>query len=287
MHCTNVLVAAYHPFSTLSLQLPSHLPADSTLSYVLSPLCEASSQSLSLSNGRSIPASATFQDLASHGDVHVRLAVRLDGGKGGFGSQLRAAGGRMNSKRGQNNTDACRDLNGRRLSTIKEAKKLAEYLQGAPEREAAKVAETKARLAKLQEEIAKADRAIASASTSTSANAGPSSAPASDTEGSGGKAQNAGAAAPAAPGGRKRRLDDQKFVEESREIVDNVKNAVAAAMLKKRKLAKQAASGGDSSASATATAAKATTNKSTTTPASSSSVTSKAPQASATVSASA
>lgn len=127
MHCTNVLVAAYHPFSTLSLQLPSHLPADSTLSYVLSPLCDGSLQSLSLRNGRSIPLSATFEDLASQqggdGDVHVRLAVRLNGGKGGFGSQLRAAGGRMNSKKGQNNTDACRDLNGRRLSTIKEAKK--------------------------------------------------------------------------------------------------------------------------------------------------------------------
>lgn len=128
MHCTNVLVSAYHPFSTLSLQLPSELPARSTLSYVLSPVCEEALQSLSLSSGRSIPAHATFAELADAqsdgcGDVHVRLAVRLHGGKGGFGSQLRAAGGRMNSKRGQNNTDACRDLNGRRLSTIKEAKK--------------------------------------------------------------------------------------------------------------------------------------------------------------------
>lgn len=113
----------------------------------------------------------------------------------------------MNSKRGQNNTDSCRDLNGRRLSTIKEAKKLAEYVASAPEREAAKRDEAKARLAKLQEEIQRIDGGNTSGSdkvTSSSANASTSKA------------------------GVKRRLDDQKYVEESREMVDNVKNAVAA-----------------------------------------------------------
>lgn len=56
--------------------------------------------------------------------IQLDLQPRLRGGKGGFGSQLRAAGGRMSSKKGKDeNNDSCRDLSGRRLSTIKEAKK--------------------------------------------------------------------------------------------------------------------------------------------------------------------
>lgn len=133
----------------------------------------------------------------------------------------------MNSKRnGQNNTDSCRDLNGRRLSTIKEAKKLADALQAEPEREAARVNQAKERLAKLQDEIARLDGQIASASTTVTPAAGPSSAFVA------GSSQSAGGPPAGTPatiaGGAKRRLDDQKYIEESREIVDNVKNAVAA-----------------------------------------------------------
>lgn len=61
---------------------------------------------------------------APHHPIQLDLLPRLRGGKGGFGSQLRAAGGRMSSKKGQEeNNDSCRDLSGRRLSTIKQAKK--------------------------------------------------------------------------------------------------------------------------------------------------------------------
>jgi hypothetical protein len=58
------------------------------------------------------------------------------GGKGGFGSQLRAAGGRMSSKRKRNqgdNNSSSRNLDGRRLRTVAEAKSLAEYLAVKPE----------------------------------------------------------------------------------------------------------------------------------------------------------
>lgn len=55
--------------------------------------------------------------------IQLDLQPRLRGGKGGFGSQLRAAGGRMSKKGKDENNDSCRDLSGRRLSTIKEAKK--------------------------------------------------------------------------------------------------------------------------------------------------------------------
>lgn len=66
----------------------------------------------------------------------VRLSVPLCGGKGGFGSQLRAAGGRMSSKRKRNqgdNNSSSRNLDGRRLRTVNEAKALAEYLAVKPE----------------------------------------------------------------------------------------------------------------------------------------------------------
>lgn len=77
----------------------------------------------------------------------LRLSVRTCGGKGGFGSQLRAAGGRMSSrkKRNQNNepqNGSNRNLDGRRLRTVDQAKKLADYLSKKPEMEA-KERETK------------------------------------------------------------------------------------------------------------------------------------------------
>ena len=66
----------------------------------------------------------------------LRLSVPLCGGKGGFGSQLRAAGGKMSSRKrrqqGEQNGSS-RNLDGRRLRTVAEAKALAEYLAIKPE----------------------------------------------------------------------------------------------------------------------------------------------------------
>ncbi|KAI0900443.1 telomere stability and silencing-domain-containing protein [Annulohypoxylon nitens] len=70
--------------------------------------------------------------------VSLRLSIPLCGGKGGFGSQLRAAGGRMSSKKKKNRGDengSSRNLDGRRLRTVNEAKSLAEYLAIKPEME--------------------------------------------------------------------------------------------------------------------------------------------------------
>lgn len=70
--------------------------------------------------------------------VSLRLSAPLCGGKGGFGSQLRAAGGRMSSKKKRNQGDlnnSSRNLDGRRLRTVTEAKSLAEYLAIKPEME--------------------------------------------------------------------------------------------------------------------------------------------------------
>lgn len=68
----------------------------------------------------------------------LRLSHPTLGGKGGFGSQLRAAGGRMSSKRKKNRGDengSSRNLEGRRLRTVTEAKALAEFLAIKPEME--------------------------------------------------------------------------------------------------------------------------------------------------------
>src|SRR5215469_1303167 len=66
----------------------------------------------------------------------LRLSVPLCGGKGGFGSQLRAAGGRMSSRKKRQQGEingSSRNLDGRRLRTVNEAKALAEYLAVKPE----------------------------------------------------------------------------------------------------------------------------------------------------------
>lgn len=71
--------------------------------------------------------------------LEPHITFSLLGGKGGFGSMLRAQGNRMNSKKASNN-DACRDLTGRRLKTVRAAEKLVEYIEGEPERREAKKA---------------------------------------------------------------------------------------------------------------------------------------------------
>lgn len=127
---TSVLISLYHPFPrTLSLSLPSSTPVSTLASYLPLPSSSSSDAQhlLQYSTGRSLPSpssAATLSQLtnASTGFVALRLSVRLQGGKGGFASQLRAQGGRMSSNKAQN-TDSCRGLDGRRLSTIKEAQK--------------------------------------------------------------------------------------------------------------------------------------------------------------------
>ncbi|KAF2760488.1 hypothetical protein EJ05DRAFT_536588 [Pseudovirgaria hyperparasitica] len=78
----------------------------------------------------------------------LRLSVPLCGGKGGFGSQLRAAGGRMSSRKKRKQGDehaSSRNLDGRRLRTVAEAKALAEYLAIKPDMEKKEKEERKKR----------------------------------------------------------------------------------------------------------------------------------------------
>jgi Silencing defective 2 N-terminal ubiquitin domain len=133
---TSVLIQTFHPFSSLTLNLPSLTPFSEIPDLLSSrypnfPVSHLARFVLS-TNGGTVPSpAATLSSLHQHTEcdtssthqlVTLRLTPRLLGGKGGFGSQLRAAGGRMSSQKTSNN-DSCRDLSGRRLSTIKEAKK--------------------------------------------------------------------------------------------------------------------------------------------------------------------
>lgn len=63
-----------------------------------------------------------FPENDTCGPIIYNLSVRMFGGKGGFGSMLRAQGGRMNAQK-STNFDACRDLQGRRVKAVNDAKK--------------------------------------------------------------------------------------------------------------------------------------------------------------------
>lgn len=62
----------------------------------------------------------------------VHVVPRLFGGKGGFGSMLRAIGAQIEKT---TNREACRDLSGRRLRDINEEKRLKNWINQQAERE--------------------------------------------------------------------------------------------------------------------------------------------------------
>jgi len=123
-----VLVSTFAPFSTLCLSVPLDTPFNDLYDALAEKYPELPNPHDLLLRPTSnfvppatTPLSSFPQNGGSH-EISLQLLPRLLGGKGGFGSQLRAAGGRMSSQKTSNN-DSCRDLTGRRLSTIKEAKK--------------------------------------------------------------------------------------------------------------------------------------------------------------------
>lgn len=145
----NILLSTF-PGLSLPLTLSFSLPSTATVSDLTEKVTSYLPSSLSLNrlvltttNNKQIFASpAPLQTVITEHDgpasniLPIRLSAPLCGGKGGFGSQLRAAGGRMASKRKRNQGDAnssSRNLDGRRLRTINEAKALAEYLAVKPE----------------------------------------------------------------------------------------------------------------------------------------------------------
>jgi len=72
-----------------------------------------------------------IENNAQNGIIHV--VPRILGGKGGFGSMLRAIGAQIEKT---TNREACRDLSGRRLRDINEEKRVKDFLaKGGPSTE--------------------------------------------------------------------------------------------------------------------------------------------------------
>ncbi|XP_043970940.1 replication stress response regulator SDE2 isoform X2 [Gambusia affinis] len=93
-------------------------------------------------NGRLSGLEERLQDGAVY-----RLEPRLRGGKGGFGSMLRALGAQIEKT---TNREACRDLSGRRLRDVNHEKEMADWLKKQSEREAEK---EQRRLERLQRKL--------------------------------------------------------------------------------------------------------------------------------------
>ncbi|KAF8896528.1 telomere stability and silencing-domain-containing protein [Infundibulicybe gibba] len=214
---TSFLISTFPPFPSLTISLSSDAPVSSILPCLqqrypsLPPLADLDAELSTHSGVMPLPNSPVSVFDAPF--VSLRLAPCLLGGKGGFGSQLRAAGGRMSSQKTSNN-DSCRDLTGRRLSTIKEAKKLAEYLEAEPERLAAKAEAQKTKLEALERKLGIEPPSASNGASGSSSKDPPTLA------------------------GKKHRFEDTEYIEQSRELVDSVKSAVSLALLKKKKKAK-------------------------------------------------
>uniref|UniRef100_A0A672GKR5 SDE2 telomere maintenance homolog (S. pombe) n=1 Tax=Salarias fasciatus TaxID=181472 RepID=A0A672GKR5_SALFA len=73
-------------------------------------------------------------ELLQDGCVY-HVEPRLRGGKGGFGSMLRALGAQIEKT---TNREACRDLSGRRLRDVNHEKEMADWLKKQADREAEK-----------------------------------------------------------------------------------------------------------------------------------------------------
>ncbi|XP_068088929.1 splicing regulator SDE2 [Hyperolius riggenbachi] len=81
-------------------------------------------------NGRQIGEDDVLQS-----GLAYSVVPRLCGGKGGFGSMLRALGAQIEKT---TNREACRDLSGRRLRDVNHEKAMAEWIKKQAEREAEK-----------------------------------------------------------------------------------------------------------------------------------------------------
>ncbi|AEO71386.1 uncharacterized protein THITE_127862, partial [Thermothielavioides terrestris NRRL 8126] len=117
------------PISTLLDELDSRLPEPCSLSSSRLLLSTLSSRPIPLDSplpiSHFLPTPSTTPDeddgnTFRHDFLSLRLSAALCGGKGGFGSQLRAAGGRMSKRKKGSGNAASRNLDGRRLRTVTE-----------------------------------------------------------------------------------------------------------------------------------------------------------------------
>ncbi|KIX04207.1 uncharacterized protein Z518_07761 [Rhinocladiella mackenziei CBS 650.93] len=184
--------------ASIASLLPSSLPENTRLILTSTSNCPIyASSSITLADLCLSPPCLPTPDGSI---LPLRLSVPLVGGKGGFGSQLRAAGGRMSSRKKKQNaelaTGSARNLDGRRLRTITEAKNLATYLATKPEMDRKEKEERRKRWEQIIELA---------------------------------EQREADMRAGKGPDGRRKGLSDE-WVEEKEDIGENVRNAVKMAM---------------------------------------------------------
>lgn len=97
-------------------------------------------------NGKRFTAASQLSENSAH-NAAIHIHLRMLGGKGGFGSMLRAIGAQIEKT---TNREACRDLSGRRLRDINEEKRLKTWLDKQQEREEEAAAKTSRKIEKLQ-----------------------------------------------------------------------------------------------------------------------------------------
>ncbi|KAG1676785.1 Replication stress response regulator SDE2 [Nymphon striatum] len=90
-----------------------------------------------------------IHDQMLHDGSTVNVTLKLYGGKGGFGSMLRAIGAQIEKT---TNREACRDLSGRRLRDINEEKRLKKWIAEKDKRAEEAVQKKQERLERLQAE---------------------------------------------------------------------------------------------------------------------------------------
>ena len=144
----NVLVTSFPGLSlpaTLSIPIAASTSISDVVSEIHSRLPAGSGSRLIITttNNRQLSSQSTaaigtlLDPAAAGGLLPLRLSAPLCGGKGGFGSQLRAAGGRMSSRKkkksAEESTGSYRTLDGRRVHTVAYARRLAEQLEARPE----------------------------------------------------------------------------------------------------------------------------------------------------------
>jgi hypothetical protein len=132
----DVFISTFSGIRPLTFQsVPSSTPISSILSLITELLPDAVAQTVYFTqqSGRLLPSDTTLpiSTLLPSGTssfFSLQITSRLRGGKGGFGSQLRAQGGRMSArrKRGAKNDEESKDnyrnLDGRRMRSIRQAK---------------------------------------------------------------------------------------------------------------------------------------------------------------------
>ncbi|KIW93177.1 uncharacterized protein Z519_05782 [Cladophialophora bantiana CBS 173.52] len=185
--------------ATIAELLPPNFP-DTTHLTLTSTLNKCVRPSSTITVGELAFASSCPENACSS-LLPLRLSAPLVGGKGGFGSQLRAAGGRMSSRKKRQNAElasgSARGLDGRRLRTIAEAKNLAAYLATKPEMDRKEKEERRKRW---EQVIELAEQ------------------------------READMRAGKGPDGRRKGLSDE-WIETKEEVGENVRNAVKMAML--------------------------------------------------------